>query len=155
MSAVQWFFPLIPVALHCIRRRQLVGVSVETGQGIILISPAHWSRSLSSSAGIERSATKKATCRVEKFHMFWPSTLSVGDPAAKRQLPFRATALIIGFGRSGNRTQRFSINRYAKTVREPGPSIVLDTPPQTTMTSSKRSEWKLPLRGRITYRHCR
>ena len=34
-------FPLIPFAFHCIRRRQLVGVGVETGQGFISISPAH------------------------------------------------------------------------------------------------------------------
>ena len=51
-------FPLIQFALHCISRRQLVGVGVKTGPGFISISPAHWSRSLSSSAGIDRSATK-------------------------------------------------------------------------------------------------
>ena len=34
-------FPLIPFALHCTRRRQLVGVGVETGPGFISISPAH------------------------------------------------------------------------------------------------------------------
>ena len=34
-------FPLIPFAFHCIGRRQLVGVVVETGSGFISISPAH------------------------------------------------------------------------------------------------------------------
>ena len=34
-------FPLIPLAFHCIRRRQLVGVGVETSPGFISISPAH------------------------------------------------------------------------------------------------------------------
>ena len=34
-------FPLIPVVFHCISRRQLVGVGVETGPGFISISPAH------------------------------------------------------------------------------------------------------------------
>ena len=34
-------FPLIPFAFHCISRRQLVGVGVETGPGFIWISPAH------------------------------------------------------------------------------------------------------------------
>ena len=34
-------FPLIPFAFHCISRRQLVGVGVETGLGFISISPAH------------------------------------------------------------------------------------------------------------------
>ena len=34
-------YPLIPFAFHCIRRRQLVGVGVKTGQGFISISPAH------------------------------------------------------------------------------------------------------------------
>ena len=34
-------FPLIPFALHCISRRQLFGVGVESGPGIISISPAH------------------------------------------------------------------------------------------------------------------
>ena len=33
--------PLIPFAFHCISRRQLVGVGVESGQGFIFISPAH------------------------------------------------------------------------------------------------------------------
>ena len=33
--------PLILFAFHCIRRRQLVGVGVETGPGFISISPAH------------------------------------------------------------------------------------------------------------------
>ena len=33
--------PLIPFAFHCIRRRELVCVGVETGPGFILISPAH------------------------------------------------------------------------------------------------------------------
>ena len=35
------FFSLIPFAFHCISRRQLVGVCVETGPGFISISPAH------------------------------------------------------------------------------------------------------------------
>ena len=48
-------FPLIPFALHCIRRRQLVGVGVETGPGFMPISPV--SRRRSSSVGIGRSAT--------------------------------------------------------------------------------------------------
>ena len=34
-------FPLIPFALHCISRRQLVGDCAETGSGFISISPAH------------------------------------------------------------------------------------------------------------------
>ena len=51
-------FPFIPFAFHWIRRRQLVGVGVNTGPGFILISPAHLSRSRSSSAGIGHSATK-------------------------------------------------------------------------------------------------
>ena len=34
-------FPLIPFAFHCIRRRLLVGVGVETVAGFILISKAH------------------------------------------------------------------------------------------------------------------
>ena len=34
-------FPLSPFAFHCISRRQLVGVSVESGPGFISISPAH------------------------------------------------------------------------------------------------------------------
>ena len=51
-------FHLIPFAFHCIKRRQLVGVFAEIGTGFILISPVHWSISLSSSAGIVRSATK-------------------------------------------------------------------------------------------------
>ena len=34
-------FPLIRFAFHCISRRQLVGVGVETGPGSISISPAH------------------------------------------------------------------------------------------------------------------
>ena len=33
--------PLIAFALHCISRRQLVGVGVEIGPGFISISPAH------------------------------------------------------------------------------------------------------------------
>ena len=33
--------PLIPFAFHCIGRRQLVGVGVETGPGFISISPVH------------------------------------------------------------------------------------------------------------------
>ena len=49
-------FPLMPFAFHCIRRRQLVGV--ETCPGFISISPTHWSRSRSSRASIDRSATK-------------------------------------------------------------------------------------------------
>ena len=53
-------FPLIAFAFHCITRRQLVGVGVETGQKFISISPAHRSRSRRNSAGIDRSATKKA-----------------------------------------------------------------------------------------------
>ena len=79
-------FPLIPFALHCIRRRQLVGVGVETGPGFMPISPV--SRSRSSSAGIDRSAIKKAILRVEKVRKFWLSTVSVGDQAGKRKLPF-------------------------------------------------------------------
>ena len=35
-------FPLIPFAFHCISRRQLVGVGVETHPGFILISSAHY-----------------------------------------------------------------------------------------------------------------
>ena len=50
-------FPLIQFAFHCISRRQLVGVGVETGPGFISISPAYRSRSWSSRAGIDRSAT--------------------------------------------------------------------------------------------------
>ena len=53
-------FSLIPFAFHYIRCRQLVGVGIETGPGFISISPAHRSRSQSSSAGIDRSATKMA-----------------------------------------------------------------------------------------------
>ena len=34
-------FLLIPFTFHCIRRRQLVGVGVETGPGFISISSAH------------------------------------------------------------------------------------------------------------------
>ena len=34
-------FLLILFAFHCISCRQLVGVGVETGPGLILISPAH------------------------------------------------------------------------------------------------------------------
>ena len=34
-------FPLIPLAFHCISRKQLVCVGVLTGQGFISISPAH------------------------------------------------------------------------------------------------------------------
>ena len=34
-------FPLIQFAFHCISRRQLVGVVVETGPGFISISLAH------------------------------------------------------------------------------------------------------------------
>ena len=33
--------PLISFAFHCIRRRQLVGFGVDTGQGFISMSPAH------------------------------------------------------------------------------------------------------------------
>ena len=51
------------------------------------ISPAHWSNI----AGISRSATKRAISRVEKVRMFWLPSVSVGDPAAKRQLPFGST----------------------------------------------------------------
>ena len=35
------FIPLIPFAFQCINRRQLVGVGVEFGPGLISISPAH------------------------------------------------------------------------------------------------------------------
>ena len=72
--------PLILFAFHCISRRQLVGVGLETGPGFISISPAHWSRSRSSSAGIDRSATINAIWRVEKVRKFWLPTVSVGDP---------------------------------------------------------------------------
>ena len=34
-------FPQIQFPVHCISRRQLVGVGVETGPGFISISPAH------------------------------------------------------------------------------------------------------------------
>ena len=34
-------FPLIPFVFHCISRRQLVSVGVESGPGFISISPAH------------------------------------------------------------------------------------------------------------------
>ena len=34
-------FYLIQFAVHCISRRQLIGVGVETGLGFISISPAH------------------------------------------------------------------------------------------------------------------
>ena len=34
-------FPLIPFAFHCISRRQLVSVGVETGLGFISILPSH------------------------------------------------------------------------------------------------------------------
>ena len=51
--------PLIPLAFHCISRRQLVGVGVETGPGIISISPSHVSRSRSNSECIGRYDTKK------------------------------------------------------------------------------------------------
>ena len=53
-------FLLIPFAFHCICRRQLVGVGVESGPGFISISPAHCRRSRRSSASIGRSATNKA-----------------------------------------------------------------------------------------------
>ena len=48
LTLLQWrkvsssvIFPLIPFVFHCISRRQLVGVGVETGPGLISISPAH------------------------------------------------------------------------------------------------------------------
>ena len=50
-------FPMIQFAFHCKSRRQLVGVDVTTGPGCSSISPAHWSRSRSSNAGIDHSAT--------------------------------------------------------------------------------------------------
>ena len=77
VTLLQWrkvssyvIFLLIAFAVHCISRRQLVGVGVETGLGFISISLALRSRSRSSSAGtlkqqseqqcgIGRSATKK------------------------------------------------------------------------------------------------
>ena len=43
-----------------------------------------------SSASIGRSATKKAILRIEKVRKFWLPTVSVGDPAARMQLPFRS-----------------------------------------------------------------
>ena len=33
--------PLIPFDVHCISRRKLVGIGVESGPGLILILPAH------------------------------------------------------------------------------------------------------------------
>ena len=80
-------FLLIPFAFLCIRRRQFVGVGVETGLWFISISPAHRSRSRKA---VSASAAQppKAILRVDKFQKFWLSTVSVGDPAAKWQLPF-------------------------------------------------------------------
>ena len=73
------------VRIHCISRKRLVGVGVESGQGFISISPAHWYRGRSNSAGIRRSAAKMAIWLVEIVWKFW---LSVCDPASKRLLPF-------------------------------------------------------------------
>ena len=39
--SISVIFSLIAFAFHCISRRQLVGVGVETGPECILISPAH------------------------------------------------------------------------------------------------------------------
>ena len=47
-------------AFHCISRRKLVVVCIESGVGFITISPTHYSRSRSRSACIDRYAAKKA-----------------------------------------------------------------------------------------------
>ena len=55
LTLLQWrkrsislIFALIPFSFHCISRRQLVGVDVESVSWFISISPAHISRSRSS-----------------------------------------------------------------------------------------------------------
>ena len=90
--------PLIPIVFHCISHIHLVGVGVETGPGFISISLEHRSRSRSCSDGIDHSATKKAIQRLEKFRKFWLSTGSLGDPAAKKQLPFGNGGSVVQYG---------------------------------------------------------
>ena len=41
---------------------------------------------------------KKAIRRIEKVRMFWLPTVSVGDPAAKRQLPFGSAGELVTVG---------------------------------------------------------
>ena len=83
-------FPLIPFAFHCINRRQLVGVGVETGPGFISYR-RHTEAKVGAAVPASVAPPPTMICRVEKVQMFWLSTVSVGDPAAKRQLPFGPT----------------------------------------------------------------
>ena len=55
-------------------------------------------KSQSSIAGIGRSATKNSIWRVEKVRKFWLPAVSVGDQAAKRQLPFGIHFKNLNFG---------------------------------------------------------
>ena len=75
-------FRLISFAFHCIRRRQLVGVGVETGQGSFRYR-RHTGAEFGAAVSASAAPPPKAILRVEKVRKFWLSTVSVGDPSRR------------------------------------------------------------------------
>ena len=93
--------------------------------------------------------------RVETSWKLWLPTVSVGDPAAKRQLPFGSLA-----GR--HFFLRKSVEDNARSWLSHILCIPVEEKPLGPVAGSAEpcdegscSEWKLPLRGRIIYRQCR
>ena len=93
--------------------------------------------------------------RVETSWKNWLPTVSVGDPAAKRQLPFGSLA-----GR--HCCLRWSVEDNTRSWLSHSLCIPVEEKPLGQVAGTAEpcdegscSEWKFPLRGRITYRQCR